>query len=321
MRPILITALLFISSLCFAQRQNVYFLKNNGEYVQNRDSADYIRVVREPDSSAITLYNVLEYYPNGREKLIGKSSAIDPPKFEGVCVGYYANGNKQFVYNYKAGRLVGDENDYYPNGTVYITKRYSEIANIYTDAIHDYEIVAEYDSTGTQLVKDGTGYYKGYDGKFKLVIEEGNLKDTRREGEWKGKDIGLGITYSETYDNGNLVSGVSVGKNGDTVRYNKARGVEPSYKGGLKSFYSYLGHNIHYPDYEKAHNITGKVLITFLVEKDGSLSKVKILKHVSENIDAEALRVVKESPDWIPGTEYGRKVRVQYTVPISFTLN
>ncbi len=320
MRPILITAFLFITSLCFAQRQNVYFLKNNGEYVQTRDSADYIRIVREPDSSAITLYNVLEYYPNGREKLIGKSSTIDPPKFEGACTRYYPNGKKQFLSDYKNGQLSGNEYEYYPNGALYLIKTHPDEINHQANK-YGYIITGEYDSLGTQLVKDGSGHYKGYDNKFKSIIEEGDVKNDKRDGVWKGTDIALNISYQETYDNDNLISGISIGKNGDTIKYSKARGIEPSYNGGLKAFYSYLGNNIHYPDYEKAHNIKGKVLITFVVEKDGSLTDVRILRHVSRNIDAEALRVVKDSPNWIAGIEYGRHVRVQYTVPISFTLD
>jgi TonB family protein len=321
MRLIFTTAFLLIASLCFAQRQNVYFLKNSGEYVKIRDSADYIRIVREPDSSAITLYNVLEYYPNGGEKLIGKSSVIDPPKFEGACVKYYASGKKQLISNYKNGDLTGDEYEYYPNGKPYIVRKYPEITNVHNDFKDNYLITAEYDSLGTQLVSDGNGYYKGFDSKFKTVIDEGNLKSGKRDGIWKGKDLGSHITYVETYDNGSLVSGTSIGKDGDSIKYNKIRDEEPRYKGGLKAFYNYLGNNIHYPDYERAHNIHGKVLVLFIVEKNGSLSDVKILNSVSENIDNEALRVIKNSPNWIPGMQYGRKVRVQYTVPINFALN
>ena len=319
MRLTFITALLFITSFCFAQQQNVYFLKNNGEYVQTRDSADYIRIVREPDSSAISLYNVLEYYPNGHEKLTGKSSTVDPPKFEGACTGYYPNGNKQFLADYKDGRLSGNKYEYYPNGALYLIKTYPDEINHHTNQ-DGYIITAERDSLGKELVKDGNGYFINYDNKFKMVIEEGQLKNSARDGAWKGKDLTLNITYVETYDNDKLVSGISTGKNGDSVKYNRVRGVEPAYKGGLPAFYNYLGHNIHYPDYEKAHNIRGKVLVYFVVEKDGSLSHVKIVKHVSENIDAEAIRVVKDSPNWIPATLYGRRVAVRYTIPINFTL-
>ena len=99
---------LLVASLCFAQRQNVYYLKNNGKYVDNRDSADYFRVVREPDSASV-LYNVFEFYKDTKKKLIGKSTTIDPPKFEGQCVRFYKSGAKQSITNYKNGLAVGDK--------------------------------------------------------------------------------------------------------------------------------------------------------------------------------------------------------------------
>jgi len=70
---------LLIGGLCLAQKRNVYFLKNDGRYVVTRDSADYIRIVSEPDSGS-ALYNVAEGYLSGKRKLTGKSSAIDPPR-------------------------------------------------------------------------------------------------------------------------------------------------------------------------------------------------------------------------------------------------
>ncbi len=66
-------------------------------YVQQRDSADYIRVVSEPDSGS-TLYNVFEFYPNGVKKLTGKSSTIDPQKYEGACIRYYKAVRSKALY-------------------------------------------------------------------------------------------------------------------------------------------------------------------------------------------------------------------------------
>src|SRR5882757_10175817 len=92
--------LLFISCCCFAQKANVYFLRNDGKYTFQRDSADYFRLVSEPDSGS-ALYNVSELYKNGNKKLIGKSSTIDPPRYEGSCVTFYGNGKRKSLCNYK----------------------------------------------------------------------------------------------------------------------------------------------------------------------------------------------------------------------------
>jgi TonB family protein len=95
---------------------------------------------------------------------------------------------------------------------------------------------------------------------------------------------------------------------------------EPEFKGGINAFYNFLRDNIHYPEKAKRNNIQGKVFISFVVEKDGRLTNLKIERGVSEDLDAEALRVIQASPNWNPGTQNGRPVRVAYTMPLSFAL-
>jgi protein TonB len=106
----------------------------------------------------------------------------------------------------------------------------------------------------------------------------------------------------------------------DTAKVYTAVEHEPEFKGGVQAFYAYLTHTIHYPAKAREHNIQGKVFISFIVEKDGSLSDIKIVRSVSEDLDAEALRVIKGSPHWNPGLQNGKPVRVAYTMPLSFAL-
>jgi len=94
----------------------------------------------------------------------------------------------------------------------------------------------------------------------------------------------------------------------------------PTYSGGLNKFYEFLGRNIHYPAAAKDKKIQGKVFITFIVEADGSITHIKILRDIGYGCGTEAVRVMALSPKWIPGIQNGHKVRVQYNVPISFTL-
>ncbi len=94
----------------------------------------------------------------------------------------------------------------------------------------------------------------------------------------------------------------------------------PTPKGGMDAFYRYLGTNIHYPKSAKVNNIQGKVFLSFVVEQDGSLTHVLILRGLSGDIDAEAIRVLSNAPKWNPGMQNGKPVRVQYNVPISFSL-
>jgi len=95
----------------------------------------------------------------------------------------------------------------------------------------------------------------------------------------------------------------------------------PEYPGGLNEFGRYLGRSIVYPKSAIDHHIQGRVIISFIVERDGSLSDIKVVHSVSPDIDNESLRVMRNSPKWKPGTQNGRTVRVAYSVPISFSLS
>jgi len=95
--------------------------------------------------------------------------------------------------------------------------------------------------------------------------------------------------------------------------------AEPSFPGGIEMFYRFLQYNIRYPAKAFEDKIQGKVFISFVVEKDGSLTDIKVLRGIGGGCDEEAVRVMKTSPKWRPGIQNGRPVRVQYTMPISFT--
>src|ERR1700743_245923 len=95
---------------------------------------------------------------------------------------------------------------------------------------------------------------------------------------------------------------------------------EPGFPGGDEAFLKYLSKNIHYPAIAKENNVQGKVFLSFVVEKDGSLTDVKTVRGIGSGCDDEAMRVLKASPKWKPGIQNGRPVRVSYTIPVSFTL-
>jgi len=94
----------------------------------------------------------------------------------------------------------------------------------------------------------------------------------------------------------------------------------PEFKGGRDALYAYLGNNIKYPVMAKESGIQGKVYVTFVVEKDGSITDVKLLRGIGGGCDDEAIRVVGSMPRWKPGKQRGKPVRVQYNLPVRFTL-
>ena len=94
----------------------------------------------------------------------------------------------------------------------------------------------------------------------------------------------------------------------------------PEFLGGDEKLFEYLANNITYPKEAKEKGIQGKVYVQFIVEKDGSISDVKVIKGIGDGCDKEALRAINEMPRWKPGTQKGKPVRVRYNLPINYVL-
>ena len=94
----------------------------------------------------------------------------------------------------------------------------------------------------------------------------------------------------------------------------------PQFPGGNSALFEYLSKNIKYPVVAEENGVQGRVVVTFVVERDGSITDVKVVKSVDPSLDKEAQRVVKSMPHWIPGKQNGSAVRVKYTVPVTFRL-
>lgn len=94
----------------------------------------------------------------------------------------------------------------------------------------------------------------------------------------------------------------------------------PEPVGGLSAFYKYVSSQMEYPAIAKRNNIQGKVYLRFVVDKDGSIGNVEVLKGIGAGCDEEAIRVLEGSPKWTPGKQRGRAVKVYMTLPIIFVL-
>lgn len=93
---------------------------------------------------------------------------------------------------------------------------------------------------------------------------------------------------------------------------------EPVFPGGYQQFYKYIASNLKYPAVARLLGLTGKVYLTFVIDRDGTITDVKPIRCLGAGCESEAVRVVSMSPKWQPGIQKGRPVRVQYTIPIAF---
>ena len=101
---------------------------------------------------------------------------------------------------------------------------------------------------------------------------------------------------------------------GDVVQY------QPSFPGGQKALLEFLKENTRYPEQAEKEGITGKVVVSFIIEKDGSISDAKVVRSVHPLLDAEALRVMELMPKWNPARQNGETVRTKYNIPVTFKL-
>ena len=110
----------------------------------------------------------------------------------------------------------------------------------------------------------------------------------------------------------------------DSINYNPAViidyiEVKPQFPGGDKALMKWLSENVYYPK-EGADDVQGRVFCRFIVEKDGSISDVEVVRSLEPAFDTIAVSIIKSMPKWIPGTQNGKAVRVYYTLPVTFKL-
>jgi len=314
----IICCFLYINTT-IAQRGNTYYLKNSGVEVPTKDSADFIRIVTEPDAKS-TLYNINEFYKNGKTKLIGKTIKLDPIVLDGECTTYFPSGKKQQHANYEKGHLVGDVYNYYPNGRVYLYRQYI------TDTVRvpgklNYLILACNDSTGKELITDGNGHYIGYDSDFKNIYEEGDVKSGLKTGNWIGNN-GMDndkVTFTEKYENGNFISGESTDKSNNLFKYNIPE-TAPQFKGGIQAFYNFLSkQNLSQSGNNSSLHIT--IYVSGVIEKDGTLDNLQLYRLTKNPEYSKIIEALQRSPKWEPGTKYGQVVKTQYIFPINYGID
>lgn len=153
--------------------------------------------------------------------------------------------------------------------------------------------------------------------KPKVVEKEKVVEEIKTIEELKDKNVGSKDIKGR--DDGKIVIDAPSGEGDkdakiveDNTIYNAVE-VRPEFPGGMQKFYEFVGKLYRAPEEE----VKGKVLVQFVVEKDGSLTDIKVMRDLGYGTGAEAIRVLKKSPKWKPGIQNGRPVRVLYSLPIS----
>ncbi|SES21253.1 energy transducer TonB [Pedobacter rhizosphaerae] len=149
-------------------------------------------------------------------------------------------------------------------------------------------------------------------------IKDAVVSNKTQEGEIKPD---LVLNNANTAGDGNgLGKDADTGGDGNVILDPSGVDVYPEFEGGMKAWAKYIQRNLRYPSMAQENDVSGKVFLSFVVEKDGSITDVKVLKGIGYGCDEEAVKVIKKSPLWKAGMNKGIPVRVRYNMPISFTM-
>lgn len=190
-------------------------------------------------------------------------------------------------------------------------------------AVYDYDEARPTPIVGAVVLIEGTkkGTVTDREGKFQLEVSMGDRITASYVG-YESKTIGVSKTFSESKKSNEYILGLY--KETEVEDSEKVYDVVeemPAFPGPPYALYEFLTRSIQYPEEARDKNIQGRVIVTFVVEKDGSISDARVVKSVDPLLDTEALRVVNSMHSWTPGKQNGEPVRVKYTVPVSFKLD
>ena len=278
------------SNISFGKDTITVYYDSDWEKVRSIKKAVYYRKAFKDTQGQ---YIVKDYFLNGDLQMSG---TYITKKFEiknGTFIYYYDNGQKKSEYNYVKNKRYGDCATWFDSG---------QIAS-----------KSSYDANGKtgkwiEWFKDG-----GTDN------EEHFLNDLKH-GECTYYHYSGKISAIEYYTNGKFIRSRYFDEQGSELPENLSKEVDPEFVGGEDMMARFIQDNIKYPSQAVKKNIKGTSYIHFIVQTDGSLSDVKVLKSAHPLLDAEAIRVIKKMPNWIPGKQYNRVVRVKFVLPIRFNI-
>jgi TonB family protein len=317
------TALLMTSVLSFGQTAIKIFYNENDTRVY-RGKGSYYRVgkfktfTHSPGIVDTLFVDSARTYYAETDKLRSKEFFNERGYLHGDYVEYYDNGHMKVRGTYNEGRRSRYSYGFYPNGKTHHIFFYAAgEADAYQT---NRRIFAYWDSLGTQLVKDGQGFCKCYlsSGSNEMLREEGQVASGLRVAEWNFYEDGK-LVNKELFENGRFVSGVAYNKLGE-FPYTLFE-MQPEFKGGLQALAMFISKTLHYPMSARRMGIEGQSFVSFVIEKDGSVSEITTVHGISDDIDTEARRVIAASNKlWTPALQRGHPKRSKFVLPIRFKL-
>ena len=312
MRKKIFIALVLFPIFLFSQNSSdkIIYRDSIGKDASKEDYAFYT-IIKDYYTEK-DLYQIKNYYKSGVLKMEGNSKTKDGNSREGEYIHYYENGKKKRVENYIKSRLNGSISEWYESGNPLLKGEYIESKKGFSSEMKIYDF---WDVNNKHKVINGNGTYEENGEPFS---SKGNLKNGFKDGEWKVINKNTRHQYVDIYKEGTFISGKSTDNKGIETQYNVLE-TRPLPKKGIQDFYNFIGTNFSKTKEAIANKVSGRLIIQFVIEKDGKITEPKILKSLGYGLDEEAMRVITNYENWIPGQQRGIPVRVNYSIPLTVT--
>jgi antitoxin component YwqK of YwqJK toxin-antitoxin module len=298
---------LLISKIAFSQEANDKIIYLDSLWKETtKEDYKYYRIIKDYNLEKEE-YTFEDYFKSGKIQMRGKSESKDYLTKKGEFNFYFENGTLKKTIFYENGRPKGTYLEWYDNGQKCMEAEYiTDDKNLTSDLkIQNY-----WDKKNVQKVIDGNGELEE---KSAQENASGKIKNGLKDGVWTGENKNFNITYTETYLDGKLKNGVSIDSLKMEHPYTELF-LQPRPMKGLQHFYKYIAKKFNIP--KNSSNINGKIILGFIIDKDGSIADLKIIKSINPDLDEEAKRLVSEYPDWSCGVFRGVKIKTSYAIPI-----
>ncbi|NMH27211.1 energy transducer TonB [Flavobacterium silvaticum] len=293
---------LFFFQLASAQDKTFYL--DDNLMPASKEAATFYRVVKDYEKEQPT-YTFQLFYKTGKLKQEAISTNRDVEKFEGQLLAYYDNTQIEKTEMYRNGKKDGVCKTWYPNGSKHLEGFYT-----YDGKQELLHVTKFWDPKKIMTVSEGNGVCEFV---TENLTEKGPVVNGLRDGNWTGNHVGPDYSFTEDYEKGVLKGGVSTDTDNKKYLYVELE-VKPEPQDGLNKFYEYIGKNFKPA---KKPEKDGKIILAFIVNKQGTLEDISIYKGLDADLDAEAIRVLSKCDKWKPALQRGVPVRAKYMLPIS----
>ena len=302
--------ILLLPFIVFSQNsKDLVIYLDSLEQLANEDNYQVLRVMKDyySDNPGCVVY---DYYKSGKNKAIGNYKDKYNLLKAGEYIMYYENGIKASVFYFENNVPIGKFYTWYEKGNIKSEGEFIKPKNEKEPVlkVHQY-----WSRIGIQRVINGNGHYEDDDTTW---YSEGELKNGFQEGDWTGVDVVDKTSFVEKFKEGVLVSGISTDSLKKTYKYQEIEETATPNQ-NKNQIFRYLKNNIRVPAYIEQNKLSGRIEIQFTVNKEGWMTKPKVIRSMGYGMDEELIRVIRNWDQWNPAKRRGIPHESQLTIPFS----